>query len=48
MGPIGFPLENFDLIGKWRATDGGAPIDATGALVDGAKLDGPQLFAKPS
>jgi hypothetical protein len=41
MDPIGFSLENFDLIGKWRTTDGGVPIDATSALVDGTKLDGP-------
>jgi hypothetical protein len=41
MDPIGFSLENFDLIGKWRTTDGGTPIDATGSLVDGTKLDGP-------
>ena len=41
MDPIGFSLENFDLIGRWRAADGGAPIDATGQLVDGTKLDGP-------
>ena len=41
MDPIGFSLENFDLIGKWRASDGGVPIDATGSLVDGTKLDGP-------
>jgi hypothetical protein len=41
MDPIGFSLENFDLIGKWRTTDGGAPIDASGEMVDGAKLDGP-------
>jgi hypothetical protein len=41
MDPIGFSLENFDLIGKWRTTDSGFPIDATGALVDGTKLDGP-------
>jgi len=41
MDPIGFSLENFDLIGKWRTADGGTPINATGALVDGTKLDGP-------
>ncbi|HJT88363.1 MAG TPA: DUF1592 domain-containing protein [Bryobacteraceae bacterium] len=41
MDPIGFSLENYDLIGKWRTTDGGAPIDASGQLVDGTKLDGP-------
>ena len=41
MDPIGFSLENFDLTGKWRAADGGTPIDATSVLVDGTKLDGP-------
>ena len=41
MDPIGFSLENFDLIGKYRTTDGGLPIDASGQLVDGTKLDGP-------
>jgi cytochrome c551/c552 len=41
MDPIGFSLENFDLIGRYRASDGGIPIDASGQLVDGTKLDGP-------
>ncbi|HXE65115.1 MAG TPA: DUF1592 domain-containing protein [Bryobacteraceae bacterium] len=41
MDPIGFSLENFDLTGKWRASDGGLPIDASGQLVDGTKLSGP-------
>jgi hypothetical protein len=41
MDPIGFSLENFDLTGKWRTTDGNTPIDASGELVDGTKLDGP-------
>ena len=41
MDPIGFSLENFDLIGKWRTTDGGSQINATGQLVDGTLLDGP-------
>jgi mono/diheme cytochrome c family protein len=41
MDPIGFSLENFDLVGKWREQEGGAPIDATGVLVDGTRLDGP-------
>jgi cytochrome c551/c552 len=40
MDPIGFSLENFDLTGKWRSTDGGVAIDASGQLVDGTKLDG--------
>jgi hypothetical protein len=41
MDPIGFSLENFDLIGRYRASDAGVPIDASGQLVDGTKLDGP-------
>jgi hypothetical protein len=41
MDPIGFSLENFDLIGKYRTNDGGTRIDASGQLVDGTKLDGP-------
>jgi Protein of unknown function (DUF1592)/Protein of unknown function (DUF1588)/Protein of unknown function (DUF1585)/Protein of unknown function (DUF1587)/Protein of unknown function (DUF1595) len=41
MDPIGFSLDNFDLIGTWRADDSGEPIDATGQLVDGTKLNGP-------
>ena len=43
MDPIGFALENFDHTGKWRAVDAGVPIDATGTLVDGTKLNGPGL-----
>jgi hypothetical protein len=39
MDPIGFSLENFDLIGKWRDTDGGSPINSTGILVDGTPLN---------
>jgi mono/diheme cytochrome c family protein len=39
MDPIGFSLENFDLIGKWRDTDGGVPINASGVLVDGTALN---------
>jgi mono/diheme cytochrome c family protein len=41
MDPIGFSLENFDLIGRWRSTEGDSRIDASGQLVDGTKLDGP-------
>jgi hypothetical protein len=40
MDPIGFSLENFDLIGKWRDTDGGVPINSSGVLVDGTPLNG--------
>ena len=41
MDPVGFSLEPFDLIGKWRDTDGGAAVNATGRLADGTALDGP-------
>ena len=41
MDPIGFTLENFDLVGRWRTRDGNAPIDATSELFDGTPLDGP-------
>jgi hypothetical protein len=41
MDPIGFSLENFDLIGRWRTSEGGTPIDATSQMVDGTPLDGP-------
>ena len=32
MDPIGFGLENYDAIGKWRSVDGGSPIDSAGQL----------------
>lgn len=52
MDPLGFSLENFDAIGAWRTSDQGAPIDASGVLADGTKIDGPSdllnlLAARP-
>jgi hypothetical protein len=41
MDPIGFALENFDALGVWRTKDSGFPIDTTGEMFDGQKLDGP-------
>ena len=38
--PIGLGLENFDATGAWRTLDGAGPIDASGVLVDGTKIDG--------
>jgi hypothetical protein len=39
--PLGFALENFDVIGGWRTIDeAGKPVDASGTTVSGAKLDG--------
>jgi hypothetical protein len=40
--PFGFALENFDLIGRWRDTEAGEPIDATAVLTDGTAIRGPQ------
>jgi hypothetical protein len=44
LDPLGFALENFDGIGAWRATDAGKPVDASGALPDGTKFNGPAAF----
>jgi len=41
MDPIGLSLENFNAIGLWRTVDSGTPIDPTGELFDGTRLDGP-------
>jgi len=41
MDPLGFALENFDAVGGWRTADSGSPIDASGQLVDGTRVDGP-------
>jgi hypothetical protein len=41
MDPLGFSLENFDAVGQWRTMDGDAPIDASGVLLDGTRIDGP-------
>jgi hypothetical protein len=42
MDPIGFSLENFDATGRWRIKDGSNTIDASGQLVNGTKIDGPE------
>jgi hypothetical protein len=39
--PLGFALENFDAIGRWRTTDDGSPIDASGTFTDGTRFNGP-------
>jgi hypothetical protein len=39
MDPVGFSLENFDLIGKWRTVDNGVPINSSGVLVDGTPVN---------
>lgn len=56
MDPVGFALENYDAIGRWRDLEAGLPVDASGGLPDGSKFDGvvgleqgllerPELFA---
>ncbi len=39
--PLGFGLENFDAIGRWRDEEAGAPIDASGVLPNGKAFNGP-------
>ena len=42
MDPLGFALENFDAIGRWRAlSESNTPIDASGVLPDGRRFEGP-------
>jgi len=41
MDPLGFALENFDAIGRWRTSEAGMPIDASGSLIDGTQVNGP-------
>jgi hypothetical protein len=40
MDPIGFSLENFDAIGRWRNAEDGLPVDTAGGLPDGSKFAG--------
>jgi Protein of unknown function (DUF1592)/Protein of unknown function (DUF1588)/Protein of unknown function (DUF1585)/Protein of unknown function (DUF1595)/Protein of unknown function (DUF1587) len=40
MDPIGFALEQFDAVGRWRDNEGGLPINATSTLADGTELTG--------
>lgn len=41
MDPIGFALENYDGVGKWRTKDAGSIIDASGKLPNGKTFNGP-------
>jgi hypothetical protein len=40
LDPLGFALENFDGVGRWRTSDGKWPIDDSGVLPDGTKFQG--------
>ena len=46
MDPIGFALENFDGVGKWRDQDAGSAIDASGKLPGGVQFQGPAGLKK--
>jgi hypothetical protein len=41
MDPLGFGLENYDAIGRWRLVDGSFPVDSSGTLPDGRTFSGP-------
>jgi mono/diheme cytochrome c family protein len=40
MDPIGFAMEEFDALGRWRDSDGGQPLDTSGIFPDGTAIDG--------
>lgn len=46
MDPIGFGLENFDAIGRWRTSIGGKRVDASGVLATGEPFDGPMALKR--
>jgi hypothetical protein len=52
MDPVGFALENYDAVGRWRVHEDGKPIDAEGGLPDGSRFEGVEgleraLLARP-
>jgi mono/diheme cytochrome c family protein len=42
MDPLGFSLENYDAVGKWRNGYAGSVVDASAVLPDGTKFEGPK------
>jgi hypothetical protein len=46
MDPLGFALENYDGVGKWRNMEAGAAIDTSGKLPDGSLFQGPAGLKK--
>ena len=38
--PVGFALEQYDAVGRWRTLDEGRPVDAAGGLPDGCEFEG--------
>lgn len=45
MDQLGFGMENFDAIGRWRDQDNGKPLDTTGELPGGSRFHGPVELA---
>ena len=46
MDPLGFGMENFDVLGRWRTEQSGKPIDSVGVLPTGEKFNGPVELKK--
>ncbi|MBK5294005.1 MAG: DUF1588 domain-containing protein [Acidobacteriia bacterium] len=46
MDPLGFALENYDVIGRWRDEESGKPVDNSAELSDGTKFHGPDQLRK--
>ncbi|MCA9147812.1 MAG: DUF1592 domain-containing protein [Planctomycetales bacterium] len=46
MDPLGFGLENYDVVGRWRTELDGQPVDARGTLPDGTEFEGPEQLKK--
>jgi hypothetical protein len=46
MDPLGFGLENYDPIGRWRTRIGDQPVDSSGVLPGGEKFEGPSQLKK--
>ncbi len=46
MDELGFALENYDAVGRWRETDNGQPIDAFGELPDGTRFEGAEQLQR--
>jgi hypothetical protein len=46
MDPLGFAMENFDAIGRWRTRSDGLPVDASAVFADGTPLEGVQGLRK--
>jgi hypothetical protein len=40
MDPVGFSLENYDALGRWRTLEEGKPVDCSGGLPDGSRFSG--------